>query len=179
MLFTTKLQPLFVSEITIPLLVFGVVAYGITNRQPVYEDFITGAKDGMKTVFGIMPTLIGLMIAVGILRASGFLGYLTNLLFCLIPDAVFPSELLPLSIVKLFSSSASTGLLLDIYKEYGADSVLGKMASIMMSSTETVFYTMSVYFMSVSIKKSRYTIAGAMVATIAGLIASIYFTKFI
>ena len=170
---------LFVSEITIPLLVFGVVAYGITNRQPVYEDFITGAKDGMKTVFGIMPTLIGLMIAVGILRASGFLGYLTNLLSCLIPDAVFPSELLPLSIVKLFSSSASTGLLLDIYKEYGADSVLGKMASIMMSSTETVFYTMSVYFMSVSIKKSRYTLAGAMVATIAGLIASIYFTKFI
>lgn len=170
---------LFVSEITIPLLVFGVVAYGITNRQPVYEDFITGAKDGMKTVFGIMPTLIGLMIAVGILRASGFLGYLTNLLSCLIPDAVFPSELLPLSIVKLFSSSASTGLLLDIYKEYGADSVLGKMASIMMSSTETVFYTMSVYFMYVSIKKSRYTIAGAMVATIAGLIASIYFTKFI
>ncbi len=170
---------LFVSEITIPLLVFGVVAYGITNRQPVYEDFITGAKDGMKTVFGIMPTLIGLMIAVGILRASGFLGYLTNLLSCLIPDVVFPSELLPLSIVKLFSSSASTGLLLDIYKEYGADSVLGKMASIMMSSTETVFYTMSVYFMSVSIKKSRYTLAGAMVATIAGLIASIYFTKFI
>ena len=170
---------LFVSEITIPLLVFGVVAYGITNRQPVSEDFITGAKDGMKTVFGIMPTLIGLMIAVGILRASGFLDYLTNLLSCLIPDAVFPSELLPLSIVKLFSSSASTGLLLDIYKEHGADSVLGKMASIMMSSTETVFYTMSVYFMSVSIKKSRYTLAGAMVATIAGLIASIYFTKFI
>ena len=170
---------LFVSEITIPLLVFGVVAYGITNRQPVYEDFITGAKDGMKTVFGIMPTLIGLMIAVGILRASGFLDYLTNLLSCLIPDAVFPSELLPLSIVKLFSSSASTGLLLDIYKEHGADSVLGKMASIMMSSTETVFYTMSVYFMSVSIKKSRYTLAGAMVATIAGLIASIYFAKFI
>ena len=170
---------LFVSEITIPLLVFGVVAYGITNRQPVYEDFITGAKDGMKTVFGIMPTLIGLMIAVGILRASGFLDYLTNLLSCLIPDEVFPSELLPLSIVKLFSSSASTGLLLDIYKEHGADSVLGKMASIMMSSTETVFYTMSVYFMSVSIKKSRYTLAGAMVATTAGLIASIYFTKFI
>lgn len=170
---------LFMSEITIPLLVFGVVAYGITNRQPVYEDFITGAKDGMKTVLSIMPTLIGLMIAVGILRASGFLDYLTNLLSCLIPDKIFPSELLPLSIVKLFSSSASTGLLLDIYKEYGADSLLGKMASIMMSSTETVFYTMSVYFMSVNIKKSRYTLAGAMVATIAGLIASICFTKFI
>ena len=170
---------LFLSETTIPLLVFGVIAYGITNKQPVYEDFITGAKDGIKTVFHIMPTLIGLMIAVGILRASGFLECLTSLLVHMIPSEVFPSELLPLSIVKLFSSSASTGLLLDIYKEYGADSLLGKLASVMMSSTETVFYTMSVYFMSVNIKKSRYTLVGALFATLAGLVASIFFTNLI
>lgn len=170
---------LFLSEITIPLLVFGIIAYGMTNRQPVYEDFIEGAKEGIKTVFHIMPTLIGLMISVGILRASGFLDYLTGLLTHLIPGEMFPTELLPLSIVKLFSSSASTGLLLDIYKEYGADSMLGKLASVMMSSTETVFYTMSVYFMSVNIKKSRYTLVGALFATIAGLFASIFFTKII
>lgn len=170
---------LFISETMIPLLVFWIVAYGILNHQPVYEDFITGAKDGCKTVFGIMPTLIGLMTAVGILRASGFLEYLTGLLSCVIPDNWFPSELLPLSIIKIFSSSASTGLLLDIYKEYGADSMLGKLASVMMSSTETVFYTMSVYFMSVKIKRSRYTLAGALIATFAGLLASVYFVQFI
>ena len=85
----------------------------------------------------------------------------------------FPSELLPLTVVKMFSSSAATGLLLDLYKEYGADSMLGKIASIMMSSTETIFYTMSVYFMTAKIKKSRYTLAGALLATLAGTVASI------
>ena len=74
--------------------------------------------------------------------------------------AGFPPELIPVTVVKMFSSSAATGLLLDIYKEYGADSMLGKMASIMMSSTETIFYTMSVYFMAAGIKKSRYTLVG-------------------
>ena len=81
--------------------------------------------------------------------------------------------LLPLAVVKMFSSSAATGLLLDIYKEYGTDSLLGRMASIMLGSTETIFYTMSVYFMSVKIKKSRYTLAGALAATAAGMAASV------
>lgn len=169
---------LFLSETIIPVLIFGIVAYGLVNRQPVYENFIAGAKDGFKTVLGIMPTLIGLMVAVGVLRASGFLDFLTGLLSYVIPDSIFPTELLPLSIVKMFSSSASTGLLLDIFKEHGADSELGKMAAIMMSSTETIFYTLSVYFMSIKIEKSRYTVAGALIATIAGLFASVYFTRF-
>lgn len=170
---------LFVSETIIPILIFWIVAYGLLNRQPVYEDFIAGAKDGFKTVLGIMPTLIGLMVAVGVLRASGFLDFLTSLLAHVVPEQIFPTELLPLSLVKMFSSSASTGLLLDIFKEYGADSRLGKMAAIMMSSTETIFYTLSVYFMSIKIKKSRYTVAGAVIATVAGLLASVYFSQFI
>lgn len=170
---------LFLSETIIPILIFWIVAYGLINRRPVYEDFIVGAKDGFKTVLGIMPTLIGLMVAVGVLRASGFLDLLTSLFSAVIPEWLFPTELIPLSLVKMFSSSASTGLLLDIFKEHGADSALGKTAAIMMSSTETIFYTLSVYFMSVKIKKSRYTVAGALVATIAGLFASIYFAKFV
>ena len=169
----------FLSETMIPILIFWIVACGIINRQPVYEDFITGAKDGFQTVLSIMPTLIGLMVAVGILRASGFLDFLTQLLVHIFPKDWFPSELVPISLVKLFSSSAATGLLLDIYKEYGADSMLGKMASVMMSSTETVFYTLSIYFMSVNIKKNRYALAGALFATVAGIAASIYFSYFI
>jgi len=168
---------LFLSETVIPVLIFWIVAYGLVNRRPVYEDFIEGAKDGFTTVFGILPTLIGLMIAVGVLRASGFLEMLGGLLSALIPEQIFPPELLPLSLVKMFSSSAATGLLLDIFKEHGPDSFLGRTAAVMMSSTETVFYTLSVYFMSVNIKKSRYTVAGALVCTIAGLFASIFFVK--
>lgn len=169
---------LFLSETIIPILIFWIVCYGLINRRPVYEDFIVGAKDGFKTVIGIMPTLVGLMVAVGVLRASGFLDFLTRLLTLVIPNQWFPSELLPISLVKMFSSSAATGLLTDIFKEYGPDSELGRMAAIMMSSTETIFYTLSVYFMSVKIKKSRYTIAGAIIATLAGIFASVYFAQF-
>jgi len=170
---------LFLSETIIPLFIFWIVAYGLVNRHPVYEDFIVGAKDGFTTVLGILPTLIGLMVAVGVLRASGFLELVSNVMSALIPPSVFPTELLPLSLVKMFSSSASTGLLLDIFKVHGPDSLLGRTAAIMMSSTETIFYTLSVYFMSVNIKKSRYTVAGALVCTIAGLFASIFFARFV
>ena len=159
---------LFLSEITIPLLIFCIVGYGLLNRQPVYEEFVEGAKDGFWTVIKIMPTLIGLMVAVGVLRASGLLDCIAQGLGQITAEIGFPAELFPVTIVKMFSSSAATGLLLDIYKEYGADSTLGKMASVMMSSTETIFYTMSVYFMSVKVKKTRYTLAGALLATVAG-----------
>ena len=167
----------FLSETIIPILIVWILLYGLMNRQPVYEEFITGAKDGFKTVIEIMPTLIGLMTAVGILRASGFLEFLSELLMRVIPNWLFSAELLPISLVKMFSSSAATGLLIDIFKVHGPDSELGKMAAVMVSSTETIFYTLSVYFMSVKIKKSRYTIAGAIVSTLAGIFASVYFVK--
>ena len=89
----------------------------------------------------------------------------------------FPSELLPLALVKMFSSSAATGLTIDIFKEYGADSYLGRVASIMMSSTETIFYTMSVYFMTAKIKKTRYTLPGALLASITGITVSVYLAR--
>lgn len=164
---------MFLSDIMIPLLIFCIVGYGLMSRHNIYEEFIEGAKDGVHTVIGIMPTLIGLMVAVGILRASGFLDFVAKFFSGLSTAVGFPSELLPITVIKMFSSSAATGLLLDLYKEYGTDSFLGKAASIMMSSTETIFYTMSVYFMSVKIKKSRYTLAGALIATLAGTVASV------
>ena len=170
---------LFLSETIIPIFILWIISYGLVSHRPVYEDFTAGAKDGFATVLGILPTLIGLMVAVGVLRASGFLDMLGGVLSALIPDWIFPTELLPLSLIKMFSSSASTGLLLDIFREHGPDSLLGRTAAIMMSSTETIFYTLSVYFMSVNIKKSRYTVSGALVCTIAGLFASIYFARLV
>ena len=165
---------LFLSEVTIPLLIFSIIGYGLLNKQNIYEEFIEGAKDGFHTVIGIMPTLIGLMVAVGILRASGFLDFISSVCGMLTERIGFPSEMVPITFVKMFSSSAATGLLLDIFKEHGADSLLGKMASIMMSSTETIFYTMSVYFMAAKIKKSRYTLAGALLSTVVGTVASVW-----
>lgn len=164
---------MFLSKAVIPFMILFIVGNGLLRRQRVYEDFLDGAKSGVRTVVEIMPTLVGLMVAVGILRASGFLDFLSALLAKGMTFMHFPADLVPIAIVKMFSSSAATGLLLDLYKTHGADSGVGLAASIMLSSTETIFYTMSIYFMSVKVKKTRYTLAGALIATLAGIAASI------
>ncbi len=162
-----------ISDILIPAIIFYIVAYGLISRVKVYETFLKGAKSGLKVVVDIMPTLIGLMVAVGVLRASGFLGFLGGLLSPLTKAVGLPGELLPLLIVKLFSSSAATGLVLDIFKTAGPDSYVGMVTSILLSCTETLFYTMSVYYLAAKVTKTRYTIAGALWSTLVGLIMSV------
>ncbi len=163
----------YISDFIIPLMIFYIVGFGLLSRRNVYDDFVTGAADGFKTVIKIMPTLIGLMTGVGILRASGFLDFMASGLGRFTEYVGFPADLVPLAIIKMFSSSAASGLLLDIYKQYGTDSYIGTIASLMMSCTETIFYTMSVYFMTAKVKKTRYTLTGALIATLAGIIASV------
>lgn len=164
---------IFLSEAMVPLMIFYIVGFGILSGRPVLDDFIDGAKDGMKTTAGILPTLIGLMVSVGILRASGFLEVLGDLLA--LPAALIhlPPQLVPVILVRLISNSAATGLVLDLFKEYGTDSALGLTASILMSSTETVLYCMSVYFGSMGIRKTRYTLAGGLIATAVSVAASV------
>ena len=163
----------YISSLMIPMVVLYIVIQGLAAKRPVFEDFIRGAGEGLKTVAGILPTLAGLMIGTGVLRASGFLDVLAELLSRLIPAALLPAQILPVILVKLFSSSAATGLALDIFKEFGTDSLPGQMVSLILSCTETVFYTMSVYFMSVKIKKTRYTLAGALLAVLTGIVCSV------
>ena len=163
----------YISDFIIPFLILAIVVYGVLRNVNVYDSFIKGARSGFLTVIRLMPTLIGLMSAVGILRASGFLDFLGSLIGRFSSHIGFPGELVPRTIVKMFSSSAATGLLLDIYENYGTDSRLGLIASISMCCTETIFYTMSVYFMTAGIKRTRYTLAGALIATFAGLTASV------
>lgn len=161
------------SGIVIPVVVFYIVSHGLMNKVKVYEAFVKGAKDGLQTVLEILPTLIGLLVAVGVLRASGLLDLPGKYLGDLAMKFGMPGELIPLLMVKMFSSSAATGLLLDLFKEFGTDSYVGLLASVLMSCTETVFYTMSVYFMAAKVTKTRWTLAGAMVSVIAGTIFSI------
>ena len=123
---------LFLSNMMIPLIIFYIVGFGFLMKRNIYEDFVDGAADGLKTVVRIMPTMI-----------------------------------------KMFSSSAATGLLLDIYKKFGTDSETGLIASLLLSSTETIFYTMSVYFIAAKVTKTRYTLSGALLATLGGTIASV------
>lgn len=164
-----------ISNMLIPALIFYIVAMGLSQKKDIYACFTRGAKEGMKTVVGIVPTLIGLMISVGVLRASGFLEAAGNLIGSLITNfaADFPNEIISLFVVKLFSASAATGLALDIFKEYGTDSFAGITTSLALASTETVFYTMSVYFMAARVTRTRWTLAGALLSTASGLVASL------
>ena len=164
----------YLSDFMIPLLIFYIITYALTEKVNVYDEFVTGAAGGLKTVLQIMPTLVGLMSAVGMLRASGFLDFAAEKLIGAASLLHFPVQLIPLTLVRLFSSSAATSLALDIYKSYGTDSYLGLITSIMMGCTETVFYTMSVYFLAAKVKKTRYTLTGALLATIAGIAASVW-----
>ena len=164
---------LTISDFLIPVTILFIVVFGCLQKVDIYEVFLEGAKEGLQTVVDILPTLIGLVMAVEVVRAGGLLDLLVE---CIRPfaDAVgFPAELAPLSIVRLVSSSAATGLLTDLFATYGPDSYLGRVASVMMSCTETVFYTMSLYFLSVGIRKTRWTLPCALLANVVGILAAV------
>lgn len=164
----------YISDYMIPFIILSIIVLGFLKGIPVYQTFIRGARSGLKTVAGILPTLIGLMTAVGILRASGFLDFISQLTGHFTELIGFPSELVPLAVVKMFSSSAASGLLLDLFQKFGPDSRIGLTASLALCCTETIFYTMSVYFMTAGVHRSRYTLAGALLASAAGLAASVF-----
>lgn len=169
----------FISDFILPFTVLYIVGFGLLMKVNVFDEFVDGAKDGLKVVVGIAPTLVGLMVGIGLLRASGTLDMLSNVIKPLTESIHFPSQLVPLALVKMFSSSAATSLLLDIFKQFGPDSFIGRLASIMMSCTETIFYTMAVYFMTAKVTKTRYTLGGALVATIAGIVCSVIITSLV
>lgn len=167
---------IFLSEIAVPLVMVAIIAYGYLNRIDIYSAFIEGAAEGLQTVVGILPTLVGLMVAVGILSGSGALRAFSDFIAPLTSLVQFPTEAVPLVFMRLVSSSASAGLILDIFKNFGPDSFLGRYVSIMMSCTETVFYTMAVYFMSVKITKTKHTLFCALVANFAGVLIALFVT---
>ena len=170
---------LYFSDFIVPFIMFYIVIYGFFNKTDVYEDFLSGVKEGFKIVIKIAPTMVALLVSIGIFRVSGALDFVSGLLEPVGRLLRIPAAVLPVFLVRIFSSSAATSFVLDIFKEYGPDSGIGTMVSIMMSCTETVIYTMTIYYMSVKVTKTRWTLPGAMFATIAGTIASVVITGMI
>ena len=174
----------FLSNLMIPILLFLIVGYGLASKVNIFDAFVKGAADGIKVVAGILPTLIGLLVAIGILRQSGFLEWISGLLIPLAALTGFPAVLVPLAIIKMISSSAATGLLADLFKEYGTDSYVGFLAGLLMCCSETIFYTISVYFMATKDKKHRavsdgkWMLAGALLSTLAGTVASVILARY-
>lgn len=176
---------LYLSNFIIPFVVVFILGYAWLKKVSIYDVFVKGAKNGCWVVAGILPTLIGLMMAVGVLRASGALKIFSDWLSPIMKTVKFPSELVPLVFTKIFSSSAATGFLIDIYKEYGTDSYLGVLASLLLASSETIAFTVSVYFAATAIKGReqvkdlRWTIRGCLAATLASAVASVIITELI
>ena len=173
----------FLSNMIIPLILFYIIGYGLITQTDIFDAFVKGAADGMKVVVNILPTLVGLMVAIGLLRESGFLTALSDVLAPLADKMQFPARVVPLTLIKMISSSAATGLLTDIYKEFGTDSREGYLSSLLMCCSETIFYTISVYFLATKDSKHRavsgvsWMLAGALVSTLAGIIASMFLTN--
>ena len=162
-----------VSVSIIPVVISLIVANGILKKAPVFDLFIKGAKSGIETSFRILPSLVGLIVAISMLRASGFFDVAENLIAPISDKLNFPEELVPLALIRPISGSASLAVVRDILSRFGADSLIGRCASVMMGSTETTFYTLAVYFGAVGITNSRYTVKCALLADLTGIIASV------
>lgn len=167
------------SDFLVPTVMFLIVVYGLIHKVDVFQSFVDGAKEGINVVLSILPTLVALMLGIAMLRTSGALDGLVRLLSPLVSFSNFPTEVIPVALMRTVSSSASTGLILDIFKNYGPDSFIGRLVSIMFGCTESIFYTMSVYFMSIKIKNSRYTVIGALLASLVGITMSYLLTVYL
>lgn len=163
-----------VSSYAVPAIFIIILVMGIYKDVKVYDVFVDSAKDGITTVLKIIPPLVGLVVAVGVFRASGSLELLIYLVKPIADFLNIPSETLPLVFIRPISGSASLALVSDILKEFGADSFIGRVTSTMMGSTETIFYTLAVYFGAVGVKKVRYTLLAALLADFTSVIISVW-----
>lgn len=162
----------FISIFAIPIFITSFILFGLIRKVNVYECFVEGAKSGVESMFGIIAPLVGLMVAISMFRESGALELIADLLSPILSYVGLPAEVLPLAILRPISGSASLALVTDIFKTYGPDSVIGKIASVMMGSTETTFYTIAVYFGAVGIKNTRHTLPAALSADLTGIVLS-------
>ncbi|HEX3018123.1 MAG TPA: nucleoside recognition domain-containing protein [Caproicibacter sp.] len=156
----------------VPAVILCIVLFGFLRGVPVFDTFVAGAKEGLQSSISILPTLVGLIMAVSMLSASGALDLLSSLLAPVANALGLPQQVMPLALIKPISGSGSTAVLTQIYKDYGPDSFAGRVASVMAGSTETTFYCVAVYFGAVGIKKSRHTIPAALVGDVTALILS-------
>ena len=169
----------FVSNLAMPLIILIIVIYGLKEKRKVFDDFLDGAKEGIGIVLSIFPTLIGLFVAIGALRSSGILDIIIRILNSILSMINFPTELMPLAMLRPISGSSSIAIATDIMANYGTDTELGMMASVIMGSTETTLYTIAVYTSCVKIKKTRFILLAALTADIVGIITSVVVCRFL
>ena len=156
----------------IPVLLVAIPLVGMIRGIKVYDVFIEGAKEGFNIAVRIIPFLVGILVAIGMFRASGAMDMLTNALRPLMSRTIFPPELFPLVVLRTLSGSGSLALTTDLIKRFGADSLLGRTAATLYGSSETLFYVLAVYFGAIGVKRTRHMIPSALVGdVVAALVA--------
>ena len=169
----------YLSSAAVPAIILIIISYGIVEKKKVFDIFLEGAKEGLGIVLNIFPTLIGIFVAVGALRNSGVLELIISILEPVIKLLRIPTEIMPLAILRPISGSATMAVATDIMSTYGVDSKIGLIASTIMGSTETTFYTIAIYTSAVKVKKIRFVLVASLAADIVGVVSSVIIWNFL
>ncbi|HJB25606.1 MAG TPA: spore maturation protein [Firmicutes bacterium] len=162
-----------IADCIIPLILCAIFLYGLLHGVNIFDSFLEGAKEGISTSFGILPALVALMTCIAMFNASGALDILTNALRPICEAIGFPPETIPLALLRPISGSGALAIYENLLSNYGPDSFVGKVASVMQGSTETTFYTIAVYYGAVKVKKTRHTVPSALSADLTGFLMSV------
>lgn len=157
----------------IPVLLVAIPLIALIRKVKVYDVFVDGAKEGFGVAINIIPFLVGLLVAIGMFRASGAMDLLTSALRPVMAATGFPAELFPLAILRTLTGSGSLAFTTDLIKTYGPDSLIGRMAATMYGSSETTFYVLAVYFGAVSVKRTRHAVPAALIGDVVAAIATV------
>ncbi|NLL95700.1 MAG: spore maturation protein [Clostridiaceae bacterium] len=167
----------FISNFMIPAVILLIILAAYIKGVPVFDVFVEGAKIGAKTSFNILPVMVGIIMAVSVLNASGLIDILTSLIAKPLSLIGIPPETIPVLLIRPFSGSASLGMFSELIKKYGADSYIGRVLSTIMGSSETVLYTLAVYFGAANVKNTRHAIAASLISSYLGMLTAIYICK--
>lgn len=169
----------YISDIIFLLMVAGIPAYGYMKKVPVFDSFVSGAKGGFELVIKILPFLVGMIVAIGMLRSCGLVEFLSEHVGYLLAYIGAPPEILPLMIARPFSGAASNAVLVDLINTHGPDSLIANTAATLMGSTETTFYVIAIYFGAIGIKNTKYAIPAGLFADAVGMLAAVWISRYL
>jgi spore maturation protein B len=168
-----------VSVFVLPILIVGFPVYGLIKKVPVYEEFVEGAKGGFTVAVTIIPYLVAILFAIGMFRASGAMEFVVDGIRPVLGLIGVPPEVLPMMIFRPLTGSGSAGIVLDMIRQFGEDSILVKMAATMFGSTETTFYVIAVYFGAVNVKRTRHAVPAGLIADFVALLLAVYVVRWL
>lgn len=166
-----------ISNFIIPLLVLFIIIYGIYKNVNIYDEFLEGSKDSFSMVLKIFPCILAMILGINVFLKSGILDLLMNLIKPLFDYISVPIKTLPMIIMRPISGSSTLAILNNIFIDYGPDSFIGRLCSVIQGSTDTTFYVVTLYFGSIGIKKIKYALWAGLCADLVGIIASIIITN--